>query len=149
MSDYLSELTTGALPPGRYRLSTPAPVRGVRDELTAEGWVMRIVDGGVMVDRAALFDEFAVALDFPDWNGRNWDAFADSLRDLSWLPQEPIALLWLRFGAVDPDLADGAGRVIDAAIADRIAADLPALAVIYPASAGSSSTVEPRLRPVS
>ena len=35
-------------------------------------------------------DEFlarvAEALEFPDWFGRNWDAFFDCLADLSWLP---------------------------------------------------------------
>lgn len=36
----------------------------------------------------ALFDALAEVLDFPDWFGRNWDALADCLGDLSWLPAE-------------------------------------------------------------
>jgi RNAse (barnase) inhibitor barstar len=136
MIGYLTALVTGASPPGRYRLAVPAPVRAIRDELVTAGWMMRIVDGIAMVDRASLFDEFATACDFPDWFGGNWDAFADCLRDLSWLPSDPIAILWQRSGAVDPELRHDAGRVIDAAIAARVAVDLPALCVIYPAGAG-------------
>lgn len=36
-------------------------------------------------DRDALLDALAKALAFPDWFGRNWDALADCLGDLSWL----------------------------------------------------------------
>jgi hypothetical protein len=31
-----------------------------------------------------VLERFAAALSFPDWVGRNWDALADALRDLSW-----------------------------------------------------------------
>jgi RNAse (barnase) inhibitor barstar len=146
MTGRLGALTAGQVPPGRYRLDRPLTVRAIRDELMVAGWGMRIVDGAAMVDRAALFDVFAVACDFPDWFGRNWDAFADCLRDLSWLPPAPLAVLWQRSGAVDPRLAHDAGRVIDAAIEARIAAGLPALAVLYPPADASDGGV-PLLRP--
>lgn len=38
-------------------------------------------------------DRFARALAFPGWFGGNWDAFADSLGDLSWLPAVGYLLL--------------------------------------------------------
>ncbi|MDI1466323.1 barstar family protein [Catellatospora sp. KI3] len=41
----------------------------------------RTVDGQACRTRAGLFAEFARALDFPPHFGRNWDAFADCLRD--------------------------------------------------------------------
>lgn len=44
--------------------------------------------------KAALLDEVADALDFPRWVGRNWDALADALGDLSWLPAGPLTLVW-------------------------------------------------------
>ncbi|POM27765.1 Barstar (barnase inhibitor) [Actinomadura rubteroloni] len=40
------------------------------------------LDGRDCRTRAALFTEAARALAFPDYFGRNWDAFADCLRDL-------------------------------------------------------------------
>ena len=44
--------------------------------------------------KAALLDGLAAALAFPAWVGRNWDALADALRDLSWLPARPHVLVW-------------------------------------------------------
>ncbi|WP_341647529.1 barstar family protein [Thauera humireducens] len=37
-------------------------------------------------DKAGLLRRFAEAFRFPDWFGHNWDALADCLTDLSWLP---------------------------------------------------------------
>lgn len=37
-------------------------------------------------NKAELFAAFAQALSFPAWFGANWDALADCLSDLSWLP---------------------------------------------------------------
>jgi RNAse (barnase) inhibitor barstar len=36
-----------------------------------------------VADKAGLMDRCADALGLPDWFGRNWDALADSLTDLS------------------------------------------------------------------
>ena len=41
----------------------------------------------------ALLDEIAAALAFPATFGGNWDALADSLGDLSWLPAPGYVLL--------------------------------------------------------
>ena len=45
-------------------------------------------------DKATLLRRIAIALDFPEGFGRNWDALSDSLRDLSWLPATGHALLF-------------------------------------------------------
>lgn len=37
-------------------------------------------------DKDAALDRIAAALRFPHWFGGNWDALADCLNDLSWLP---------------------------------------------------------------
>ena len=44
-------------------------------------------------DKEAVLGRFAQALDFPDWFGGNWDALADCLNDLSWLPAPGHVLL--------------------------------------------------------
>jgi RNAse (barnase) inhibitor barstar len=46
-------------------------------------------------DRDAFFSRVAEALEFPDWFGRNWDAFFDCLTDLSWLPSRGHVLVLL------------------------------------------------------
>lgn len=56
--------------------------------------------------KVELLDGFASAMRFPRWVGRNWDALADALGDLSWLPAGPQAVLWVgprRLEQADPD----------------------------------------------
>ncbi|MGX1549293.1 barstar family protein [Streptomyces adustus] len=48
--------------------------------------VLLDLDG--VTDKAGLMDRCARALDLPEWFGRNWDALADSLSDLSVWPEE-------------------------------------------------------------
>ena len=44
-------------------------------------------------NKPALLEALAAALDFPPGFGRNWDALADSLGDLSWLSAPGYMLL--------------------------------------------------------
>ena len=55
---------------------------------------------GPVRTKAELLAEFARALEFPGWVGRNWDAFADVLRDLSWLPPGPRVVVWVGAGVL-------------------------------------------------
>lgn len=45
-------------------------------------------------DKASALAAFAAALDFPAWFGGNYDALADAVGDLSWLPPGPKTLVW-------------------------------------------------------
>ncbi|QNK01869.1 barstar family protein [Dyella telluris] len=45
-------------------------------------------------DHDALFDRLTQALQLPTDFGRNWDALADSMRDLSWLKASGYILLF-------------------------------------------------------
>lgn len=51
------------------------------------------VDLGQAGCKHALLDALAAALGFPPTFGRNWDALADGLGDLSWLPAGGYMLL--------------------------------------------------------
>ncbi|HRP35036.1 MAG TPA: barstar family protein [Gammaproteobacteria bacterium] len=53
---------------------------------------MRVVLGD-LDGKAALLERLADALAFPDWFGHNWDALADCLGDLSWLPASGYLLV--------------------------------------------------------
>jgi hypothetical protein len=85
-----------------------APAR--RDELLAAadtlGYPLAAVDIGGCADKTALLQTLAAALEFPDWFGHNWDALADALADLGWLPEAPGYVLLLdgvpRYRAADP-----------------------------------------------
>jgi len=48
--------------------------------------VIRLVDGERCATKETLLDEWASVLKFPDYFGRNWDAFIDCMTDLTWLP---------------------------------------------------------------
>ncbi|MGC1547594.1 MAG: barstar family protein [Rhodanobacter sp.] len=45
-------------------------------------------------DKAELLRRLAISLSLPDSFGHNWDALADCLRDLSWLPEWGHALVF-------------------------------------------------------
>jgi RNAse (barnase) inhibitor barstar len=49
-------------------------------------------------DRDTFLSRVAEALEFPDWFGRNWDAFFDCLTDLSWLPARGHVLILVNTG---------------------------------------------------
>ena len=51
------------------------------------------VDLASATGKRALIDAIATALEFPSTFGHNWDALADSLGDLSWLPAPGYMLL--------------------------------------------------------
>jgi RNAse (barnase) inhibitor barstar len=76
---------------------------GTASDLTDFSWAVanaclgrlavRTVRGKKMSSPEALFDEFAAALQFPDYFGENWSALDECLADLSWLPSEGYLLV--------------------------------------------------------
>lgn len=75
---------------------------GARVELTNWMWqlqrslpatVVRLLRGAKMESVPELFDEFAAALQFPDYFGENWPALAECLADLDWLPGKGYTLV--------------------------------------------------------
>ena len=74
------------------------PVRGARSaaavaaDVRERGMVPHPVRPAA--SKGELLDGVAEALAFPAWTGRNWDALADALADLSWLPARPHVLVW-------------------------------------------------------
>jgi hypothetical protein len=90
----LTAVIDGQRPPGVYRWLSRAHPNALHRELAAARWTLHPIDGQAVVDAATLFDECAEALAFPAWFGRNWDALADCLGDLSWLSGRGHVLLW-------------------------------------------------------
>jgi RNAse (barnase) inhibitor barstar len=73
--------------------------------------VRRIDLGGV--DKHQLFLRVATALDFPNTFGRNWDALSDSLRDLSWLPNHGVSLLFDNGGSLQQAEGEDFDRLLE------------------------------------
>jgi len=74
------------------------------------------VDLASCTDKAELLRRFAEAFRFPDWFGHNWDALADCLMDLSWLPAEAYRLVLSNPSALrsaEPDVLATALDILD------------------------------------
>jgi RNAse (barnase) inhibitor barstar len=100
MSGRLDAVVGGTRPPGVYRWRSRAHSGAVRRELAAAGWTLHLLDGRTVTGAVDLFDRLADELAFPAWFGRNFDALADCLGDLSWLPGVGHVLVWDQWGVM-------------------------------------------------
>lgn len=57
------------------------------------GFKVRRIDLRGSRSKAETLARIAASLDFPEWFGHNWDALADCLGDLPWLPPGARCLL--------------------------------------------------------
>lgn len=73
---------------------TAEDIATLDDAVHEAGLLARRIDLGVCADKATLLARMTEAFAIPEGRGRNWDALADSLRDLSWLPAPGYALLF-------------------------------------------------------
>ncbi len=80
----LRALLAGEIEPGLYRFASRIALGQVCDVVERAGWRCACIDARGIVSKPAFLDAFARALHFPDYFGRNWDAFEECLRDLSW-----------------------------------------------------------------
>lgn len=88
-------------------------------------------------DKAGLLDAIAEALAFPDTFGGNWDALADSLGDLSWLPAPGHVLLLdhcTELRDAEPDDFATLLEILDEAAATHARAGVPFWALLPVAS---------------
>lgn len=84
----------------------PQPLAPALAAAEEAGWTTVRLDLDGVRTKAALMRRAGAALDVPDWFGGNWDALADALRDLSWLPEAAGRLVavtsWRSFAAARP-----------------------------------------------
>jgi RNAse (barnase) inhibitor barstar len=84
-------LLAGNIKPGLYRFKSGIGNEQIRTAATQAGWLFYHVDGSRIKDKATFLDAFAAAFHFPSYFGHNWDAFEESLQDLSWEHPEKAA----------------------------------------------------------
>ncbi|MFD3681194.1 barstar family protein [Streptomyces sp. NPDC058613] len=84
----------------------PQPLGPALAAAEEAGWTTVRLDLDGVRTKAGLMRRAGDALDVPEWFGGNWDALADALRDLSWLPDAKGRLLavtsWRSFAAARP-----------------------------------------------
>jgi RNAse (barnase) inhibitor barstar len=76
---------------GVYHLSGDA--RQVAQSAQDAGLTAFRIDIGHAHDKEDFLGDVSKALNFPATFGGNWDAFADSMRDLSWLPGKGYVII--------------------------------------------------------
>jgi Barstar (barnase inhibitor) len=115
----LPGLFAGTVPPRVYRCASVGPDVLMRAELA--GWTGTVIDLTGAAGKADFLDRCALGLEAPGWTGRNWDALADCLKDLSWLGDTGgYAVLiagWPAWERADPEDAATAADVLTAAAA--------------------------------
>lgn len=104
--------------------AAPGDLAGLRGRYSSSRAIWRRIELGAVNDKTGLLHALAAALDFPADFGRNWDALADSLEDLSWLPRVALVL----------EIAGSEGLRRDAPDAWRTALDILRAAATYWAS---------------
>lgn len=90
----LQPLYTAKKPPGIYRLWSRAKPESILSSVEEHGWKGFHIDGNQIDSKATFLDSFATALSFPDYFGKNWDAFNDCITDMMWLPAPGYVLLY-------------------------------------------------------
>jgi hypothetical protein len=76
----------GEAGPGVHVWHSERPAAEIRAEAAEIAWRCVVVDGSRVVDKASFLNECERAYSFPAYFGHNWDALADCLADLQWLP---------------------------------------------------------------
>ena len=106
MTDKLTGLLEGSIPPGIYRLTDEESVPVISQQAAQHGWQFFHLDGTQIASGREFLQACAAALQFPRYcDGSNWEALEDGLADLTWAPTRSGYVL----------LYDEAGRLAAAA----------------------------------
>lgn len=96
------------------------PLATVLEAVRGAGWTTTTLSLSGVTDKAAFMERCARDLALPDWFGRNWDALADCLTDLSWAPPARGRLLvvsgWQAYAEEAPGEWRIAQEVFDSAV---------------------------------
>ncbi|MFI1202291.1 barstar family protein [Streptomyces sp. BHT-5-2] len=116
----LAAVLDGRTPAGVLPWPADRPVADALAAARAAGWHAAALDLAGAADKAAFLDRCADALDFPGYFGHNWDALADCLTDLSWLPPARGRLLvvtgWQEYATAVPE----DWSVVEGVLADTV-----------------------------
>lgn len=115
----VTDLFTGQTKPGLYRLRANANIETLQRQAKEHGWQVFHVDGAKVQDKRSFIRHVGKALDFPDYSAQTWDAFEESMRDLTWKPAKGYLVLFDepdQFAARDPEQWATARDILDDSI---------------------------------
>lgn len=92
--DTLDGLLAGTLQPGIYRYEGREHPASIDDLLAGHGWRSFYLDGRLVTDKQSFLEAVALAMAFPGYVGRNWDALEEAVRDLEWVPATGYLLIF-------------------------------------------------------
>ena len=90
----LALLKNSAYPPGVYRFAARAQATPILATITDWGWYAGYINGRYVTNKQTFLNTAGQALAFPTYYGRNWDAFEEMVRDLSWLKAAGYVVLY-------------------------------------------------------
>lgn len=99
----MGKLTERLLDPSRSGVYRASRTEEIEDAVRGTDLRLARVSLAAARDKETALDAFSLALGFPDWFGRNWDALEDCLADLSWRPAAGHVLLIERSEALAQD----------------------------------------------
>ena len=97
------------------------------------GFASAVIDFDGCRDKADALCRFARELRLPEWFGHNWDALADCLADLSWMPADGYLLMLANtegWQQADPESFDLAIEVLGQAAEGWIGERVPFWALV-------------------
>ncbi len=90
----LDMMAADELEPGIYRYAAGEHPANIANSLGEVDWRSFYLDGRLIKDKASFLERTGAAMEFPDYVGRNWDAFEEAVRDLEWAPAEGYLLIY-------------------------------------------------------
>jgi RNAse (barnase) inhibitor barstar len=88
------ELLRGDRAPGLYKVTPDLETDALSAICEEEGWQLFVLDGEKITNKAEFLQACAIAMQFPDYFGQNWDAFHDCITDLDWLNAKGYLLVY-------------------------------------------------------
>lgn len=120
MIGQLKALLNGELAPGLYRVPADVSPPTVQRLAEEHGWRFFHVDGAAVEDKRSFIRSAGAAMDFPAYSGQNWDAFEESIRDLTWAPAQGYLVLFDepdQFAARSPEQWQTARSILESTVA--------------------------------
>lgn len=114
-------LGTQSCPPAVYRFINRQRSTPILETITDLGFHAGYIKGVGVNDKATFLAAAGQAFAFPDYYGKNWDAFEEMINDLEWLNAKGYVLLYDHvhpFASQHPEAWQTALAILESAVAN-------------------------------